>query len=293
MPLFLPRINAIGCGNVGKTLLHLWHKQQSAHPGEILNTSIASGIAAIDFIGEGSAISSPDEMKTADLFLIGCPDNSIAQCCETLTHTGLINDSTVVFHCSGALGSSELNSAAKAGASIASAHPVKSFAHYHDSTSTFAGTYCGLEGDEKATKLLRPLFEAIGGNTFLIDSASKTTYHAASVIACNYLVTLQETSLMIFEQSGIDRKLATKLLQPLVEGTVSNIFANGPTAALTGPVARGDHSVVEKQITALLAMNKDQGELYKLMGKMTLELVREKGSVKSDDLKILEKILTH
>ena len=54
-----------------------------------------------------------------------------------------------------------------------------------------------------------------------------------------------------------DRRLAAKAgvpfeaFLPLVRGTVENVETLGPAAALTGPVARGDHDTVTRHLDAL------------------------------------------
>jgi predicted short-subunit dehydrogenase-like oxidoreductase (DUF2520 family) len=230
--------------------------------------------SAAAFIGAGRAVGSLEEMHPAEAWMLTPPDAKILHCCEALAASGRLRPGDVVFHCSGSLASLELASAARCGASVASAHPLKSFADAGDAVRTFDGTYCAAEGDATALAALRPAFEGIGARVSEIAPQHKTIYHAASVIVCNYLVVLLETGLHCYEQAGLNRDTALAMMEPLVRETVDNVFRLGTARALTGPIARGDDAVVAKHLEALGAWNADIGELYRRLGAATLELAR-------------------
>lgn len=281
------RLNIIGCGKVGKTLGRLWAQAGFFEIGEIVNRSPDSAAAAVGFIGAGTAASGLAGMKDADLYLIGTPDRVIAEVGGALSASGLLKRGAVVFHCSGAFTSAELASAAKCGAALASVHPVKSFAEPEQAVATFAGTYCGAEGDEAALQVLTAAFSAIGARLFSIDAAQKTLYHAAGVIVCNYLTALIECGLRVYAQCGITREQALPIIEPVVRETVDNVFKLGTVRALTGPVARGDCPTVAVQIEALDAWSRDCGELYRRLGAIALELSREQGAAPAESLALL------
>ena len=132
---------------------------------------------------------------------------------------------------------------------------------------------------------------AIGANTFHIDPQQKTLYHTASVIACNYLVALQEISLQTFAQAGVERELAMQILAPIVRGTAENVFRLGTANALTGPIARGDYRVVERQLSALQTWQPDFADVYRLLGKTAVELSQQQGHATADDLATLHEML--
>ena len=56
----------------------------------------------------------------------------------------------------------------------------------------------------------------------------------------------------------------------LVRGTVDNVAALGPAAALTGPVARGDWATVERHLAAL---PEDERPAYEAMVDQARRLV--------------------
>ena len=148
-----------------------------------------------------------------------------------------------------------------------------------------------MEGDDQALALLQPAFESIGARCFRIDASGKSLYHAASVIACNYLVTLEEISLQTFEAAGIGRETALQILGPILRGTVENILALGTTGALTGPVARGDVSIVERHLQALEQWNPEVAALYRRLGMVTADLSDKQGNAPHESLTAIRELL--
>jgi len=72
-------LNIIGCGNVGKTLGRLWTQAGTLVVQDVLNRSLASGMEAVAFMQAGKAVAGYDDLRAADVTLIGTPDQLIAQ----------------------------------------------------------------------------------------------------------------------------------------------------------------------------------------------------------------------
>lgn len=269
-------LSIIGCGKVGQTLARLWVQHQTVQLLDILNTAPASGARAVAFAGAGRVANSYADLQAADIYLIAAPDDQIVACCDALASSGRLSASSTVFHCSGALPSSILASASARGAAVASIHPIRSFAVPEKVATDFAGTYCGMEGDQVAIDVLAPIFAAIGAQTVPIQRESKVLYHAGAVFASNYLVTLLDTAVQTYAQAGIPQDVALKMMASLVRETSENVLQIGPEQALTGPIARGDIATVVKQYRAVNRWDKRYGKLYKHMGKLTAELARRK-----------------
>lgn len=284
-------LNIIGCGNVGKTLAHLWVKHGVFQIQDVCNRSLESAQNACAFIGQGNPIHSYDDLRPADVFLIATADQSITDCCELLVQSNVLQAGNIVFHCSGALPASILESAKSAGAIIASIHPIKSFADPSLCVTNFAGTFCGAEGDVAALAILEKAFQAIGGQTLHIDSANKTFYHAASVVASNYLTALLELSIQSYVKAGLTREQALKIIEPIAHGTIKNIIGLDTAQALTGPIARGDLSTVSTQLNAFQDWKPEYGELYRLLGGVALDLAVIKDTASHESLERLAKIL--
>lgn len=284
-------LNIIGAGRVGRTLASLWEEKRSFAIQDVLDHTLQGARSATAFIGDGRAVSRLQDMRAANAWMLTPPDSAIASCCEQLAQCGSLSPGDIVFHCSGALGSAVLAPAAARGALVASVHPLKSFADPRDAVNSLTGTYCAAEGDRAALDLLRPAFERIGARVSEIDPQFKTIYHAASVIVCNYLTALLETGLRSYEKSGLTRDAALEIMEPLVRETVDNVFKLGTVKALTGPIARGDHEVVARQLGALSAWDAQIGGLYRELGVAALELARVQGEADAGALAKLTEIL--
>lgn len=265
-------LTIIGCGKVGKALGRCLAANADLQILDVLNRSAASTQEAISFLGAGRAASGVDDLAPADFYMIATGDSQIESACEALAHSGRLAAGTVVFHCSGALASSALRSAGDAGASVASIHPIRSFAAPEKAAAEFAGTYCGIEGDVAALEALSPLFRKVGARLVTIATGEKQIYHAAAVFASNYLVTLLDVAGQAYRQAGIPPELVLQLLGPLVRNTVDNVIHLGPAQALTGPIARGDLDAAKAQLVAVGNWDKRFGELYRQFARLTAEL---------------------
>lgn len=269
-------LNIIGCGNLGKTLGRLWAANGTFAIQDVLNRSLPSAAEAVEFMQAGKAIASLAELRAADVTMIVAPDDQIAACADALAQAGAPLSGSVVFHCSGALPSAVLRAVAEHGAAVASVHPIRSFADPALASKTFAGTYCGIEGDEDAVHLLTACFSDIGAHLVPVDAGFKSVYHAAAVFASNYLVTLLDVALQAYAKAGIPENVALELMQPLVRGTVDNVFRLGTTDALTGPIARGDIATAVRQYQAVNAWDERHGALYKQLAKLTADIARRR-----------------
>lgn len=259
------KLNILGCGHVGRTLGRLWHQQSVFTIQDIVNRHMHSAAEAVDFIGSGNALAQLEQARAAAVWMIGTPDASIQLACDRLVESGLLAEGDVVFHCSGALPSSVLNAATACGVTVASVHPIRSFANPQQAVDQFAGTWCGVEGDVAALAVLEPALRSIGAQIVHIAPAAKTVYHGAAVFASNYLVTLIELALQAYEKAGVPRETAHKLIEPLVRGTVENVFSVGTEDALSGPIARSDGATVLAQYRALKNWDSDAARVYKAL----------------------------
>ena len=268
-------LNIVGAGHVGRTLGRLFAAHGAFTVQDVLTRSPDSAGQAVAFIGAGRAVFRLADLRPATAWMLAVGDDQIAPGCAALAGAGLLRDA-VVFHCSGAKASSELQAAIDAGALAASVHPVRSFADPEGVAAAFAGTWCGVEGDAGALAMLTPAFEAIGARLVAIDPAAKTVYHAASVFASNYLVTVLDAALRAYVAAGVPEEVARELARPLASETLANVFRLGPAAALSGPVARGDVATVARQQAAVSGWDVPTGRLYEALVEATTALAERK-----------------
>ena len=265
-------LNIIGCGRVGRTLARLWHDQGSYHIQDVLTRSASSAADAIAFIGAGRAVTQLSDMCTADVWMLAVPDRHIAQVAADLANIAPAQPSGIVFHCSGALASTELSALQSSDWQVASAHCLLSFASPESALAQFAGTPCALEGDPAALNELEPLFAQIGANCFPLLAENKLLYHAGAVFATNFLPVLQAVANQLWTTSGVPADVAAHLNATLLKNAVNNIQTLGPAGALTGPAARGDVVLVQRQGDAVTAWNVNAGEAYRALSQLAAKL---------------------
>jgi predicted short-subunit dehydrogenase-like oxidoreductase (DUF2520 family) len=98
------------------------------------------------------------------------------------------------------------------------------------------------------------------------------------VMASNYVVALADTAQSLLIKAGVPADQALPVLIPLLTSVVQNLAQVGLPGALTGPVERGDVTVVERHLGTLAARAPELVELYRLVGRDVLRLAREKAS---------------
>ncbi len=287
----LPALNIIGCGRLAKTLARLWHSRNTLAIKQVLNRTPVSGEAATDFIGAGSAVATAAELGEAEFWLIATDDASIAAIAADLATRSVIRPGDVVFHCSGALASNILAPLQGCGAQVASVHPLHAFSDPVTSVASFPGSYCAVEGDTEALDKVIPIFEQAGGRLIPIESDNKVLYHAASVMGSNFLVTLLDASLKTFAAAGVEPTKAAEILRPITHAMIDSALDSDPIRALTGPIARGDTGIIEKQFAALREKLPELTELYRSLGLGNIRLSEQKGQADPQALGRLEQFL--
>lgn len=282
------RLDIVGAGKVGKTLARLWNQNGFFDIGSVANRSVGSSEEAIDFIGAGKT----SQIQKIDVLMISAADGAIAECCAHLAESAMIESGAVVFHCSGSISSDILAPLKAKGATIASIHPVKSFADLAVAIKTFSGTFCGLEGDLAAVRILTEAVGAIGGKAFAIDSSAKTIYHAGSVFSSNYLVSTLAAGIDCLVKAGIGRETAVEVLKPIATEALENLFRLGPVQALTGPIARGEAKVIEGQALALAEWDTEISSAYGALGLLAIHLSQQQGSASEESIQQMKRILS-
>jgi predicted short-subunit dehydrogenase-like oxidoreductase (DUF2520 family) len=112
----------------------------------------------------------------------------------------------------------------------------------------------------------------IGGLPFLIHPDRKPLYHAAAVFSNNFTVLLQAIAREAWRDAGVPDDVATALCDRLLHGAADGVAALGPSAALTGPAARGDDRVLALQEEAVRHWQPEAGALYALASQLARRL---------------------
>lgn len=264
-------LNIVGCGKVGQTLARVFHANGVCTVQDLKGLDLSEASRAAEFIQAGQAVGSWQDMRPADLWLITVPDTKIAEVAEEMAVAVSPVTGTVAFHCSGFLPAATLAPLRTLGWTLASTHPVLTFADPAAAVAQFSGTPCGLEGDEVALAALRPLFQAAGAQCFSVETASKPLYHAAAVFSSNFTVVLQAIAREAWASAGVPDALVPQIEASLMAATVKNISEFGPRA-ITGPAARGDHKVVRLQGAEVFRWHPEAGILYQELSRLARRL---------------------
>ncbi len=184
-------------------------------------------------LGRGEDLSAA--AQGVDLLVLAVPDPVIAEVADAVEPV----DSTVVAHLAGALGLDVLAQHPR----VAALHPLVALPDADTGASRLAdGAWFAVAGDH----LVHDVVDDLRGHAVTVADHDRVRYHAAAVIASNHLVALLgQVERVAPEGVPLEAFLA------LARGTVDNVAALGPAAALTGPVARGDWATVERHPAAL------------------------------------------
>ncbi len=279
------RFAVIGCGRAGMAFAYRL-TAAGYTPAGFASRSMESARRVGRISGfSGKITNKPDDaVAEAGIVLITTPDAAIRQTAQELARTGSFRRECAAFHASGALSSSELSALAEKGVSTGSIHPLQSFPAGIPEKNPFEGIMIGIEGDQQAIETARQVAIDLGGTPFSIETEGKMRYHAAAVVASNYLVTLMKTALDLLQASGVPSESRFAVLKPLIGGTLSNIENAGTVDALTGPIVRGDTDIVRAHVAAIETHNPEMVSLYKMMGRHTVDIAFGRHSI-SDNVR--------
>ena len=227
----------------------------------------------------------------AECILITTSDDAIASVCEEISQKGAITAGKKVIHMSGVGGLDLLVSASRAGAHIASIHPLQSFAHIDGAIKSIPGSTFSITAEKEIRAWALQMVIDLGGRPFYLADEDKPLYHAAACLASNYLTTLMHNVEEIYHSLGMERQDALTAFWPLVRGTLNNIETKGTVQALTGPISRGDVGTVEKHLNAFQEKLPSLLPLYCVMGGKTVELGLKKTTLTPDKAEMIMNLL--
>jgi len=288
----LPAIGVIGVGRLGTALCASLARaglplaaiaSRSKGRAEELARALAATYGC-----KAQAVDISDMTACGDIVFIATPDSAIAVASNML---GWQRGQTAV-HVSGAETLLALKSAAHAGASRASFHPLNTFAAVSwdepglaFAADTLASSYVALAADDaEAERKLRKVASLISRGCFTVREDDRALYHAAAVFVSNFVTGLVGASLSLWQTIGYSEREALAFMSPLVTGACANTLRLGPVQALTGPAARGDVATVAKHLEALSPLNSEAGNssLYRALTLALLPLAKEAGTLSEE-----------
>lgn len=286
-PMALPNIGFVGAGRVG-TALAVRLKEAGYRIVGAWSRSPESRQRFLSYLPEAQAFERPEELlEVADLIFLTTSDDAIPEVAKAIPWSGR----HMVVHCSGALSLDVLEPARQKGADVGSFHPCQAFATIDQAIQNLPGSTIGIEASTEGLKgILKRMAEALGCPYVIVPPEGKVLYHAAAVFASNYTVALMGVAVRLLEALGIGTEEGTKLLLPLLRGTVANIQNVGLPKCLTGPIARGDITIIEKHLDTLRKTDPRLFRVYAILGLETIPLGVGKGTLSQERAEILKEI---
>jgi predicted short-subunit dehydrogenase-like oxidoreductase (DUF2520 family) len=231
---------------------------------------------AADFIGgDAVAVSYHALASQATHVLIAVSDDAIGSVAKTLAaEDGVMR---MALHTSGSYGPELLAPLSEKGISCGSMHPLQTISDGPQGAIALRNIAFSVSGSPAAAAWAEQMIAALGGQVLYIRADSRHLYHAAAVMASNYVATLIDAAQELMELAGISDEAALRALAPLVRTSVENCLSDGPINALTGPVVRGDAATVAAHMTALKRADCSTHNLYKAAGLRTLRMACQRG----------------
>ncbi len=198
------------------------------------NPEAASTRAAADrwSVPVGTA---PEVVIGAALVVIATPDRVITEVAASIAEE--VDASALVIHLSGAVPLAALEPVV---ARIGALHPLQTMSASGAEPAVLRGVWCATAGDPEVEVIAITL----GMKPFGVLDADRARYHAAASIAANHLVALTA-------QIEATTDVPFEAFVPLMRTALDNVAMAGPSAALTGPVARGDVDTVRIHLQAI------------------------------------------
>lgn len=236
----------IGFGNVNQHLCNALHKSTNASVIQIFNKSVKSVSSEVSNIPFTTNIS---EIKQADVYIIGIPDDAIAAVSERLP----FRDRLVV-HTSGSVAMNTLSTHNRKGVF----YPLQTFSKAR--SVAFKVIPICIEAEHASDLLLlQHLGHILSEEVLEIPSEARAKLHLAAVFVNNFVNHLYHISEALLSEHQLD----FGLLHPLIAETARKIETLTPSEAQTGPAKRNDKKTIENHLHLL--EGSEYSALYQLL----------------------------
>jgi predicted short-subunit dehydrogenase-like oxidoreductase (DUF2520 family) len=209
----------------------------------------------------------------ADLVFVTVPDDAIAPMAAQLPWRA----GQAVVHCSGATEVSVLQPAANAGAAIGGFHPLQIFSDPERAVELLAGSSVAIEGPPVLEAQLKQIAQTLGMHPLHLPPGARALYHGGASYAASFLLSMLDEAVSAWRAFGIDETQALQALLPMARGTLAAAASKGLSAAVAGPLSRGDAGVIERHLAAFAALGPEHAALYREMTMRQLDLVQSTG----------------
>ena len=263
-----PGITIVGPGRFGSALA-VELKRAGYRVREIVSRSGAASLRRARTLARrvrASAVEIGEELN-GEIVWLCVPDGALSSTARALAAKGDWSEK-IALHPSGALGSAELKPLRQAGASVAAAHPLMTFVSR--SKANLNGVPFAVEGDPRAVRAAKQMVRDLGAQVFPIDARFKSAYHAWGAYSSPLLIALLATAEQVARAAGVPPHAARRRMLPILQQTLRNYAALGPSSAFSGPLVRGDAETIASHLNALRA-NREARAVYVALARSALK----------------------
>lgn len=284
------KVGIIGAGKVGSALCKSLKDAGTEICGLTAATKECAQEAA-EKLSASSFDSNQELVPLCDVLFLTVPDRLIGEVAEEFALAFAADGrrslaGKTFLHCSGSLGLEELRPLADLGAEIGSLHPLQSFA---SSDVSFRDIYMAVDGSEAAQTMGKEIATSLGAQVFHVPAEERKAYHAAACFASNYVVTAVAIAQELMSKWAPTPEAGLAALMPLFDGTANNLHQTKlAREVLTGPIARGDTNTIKAHLAVLPPKIL---EVYKALGRQTVCLARENGTIDEKQAQDMQNVL--
>ena len=238
--------------------------------GTVLSRWLAASGASVQGWDPKTSQAKLRDVGTLDLVVVAAPEAALGDAAATIRRFG-IPESVPAVHCSGVAPVSALADGARP---VGRMHPVFPFATPNLPPKDLDGIHLVLEGDPPAIEAASAMIWDAGGVPVPVEGLDAPRYHAACVMASNFLAALGMVAEDLAVTAGLPSDQAAAALMPLMEASLHNGALLGFRGSLTGPAARGDRATVESHLAALATARPEVLEFYRAANAILNEWIR-------------------
>lgn len=180
---------------------------------------------------------------------------------------------TVVLHLAGSRGPEVLLACARVGGEIGVMHPLVAMPARG---ARLSGTTFVIDGTAAASELATRIAEQVGALP-QVAGVHGPAYHAAAAMLANGATALAASSVRVLVELGMGEREARVALGALLGTVAENVTTQGPLAALTGPIVRGDAATITRHREALASVDPRALDAYDAIAPAILAVARDAG----------------
>lgn len=225
------KVVLIGSGNLAQHLIVAFQDaQKSGNAVQLVQVYARTTTSLSHLLSAEDSVSSFDQLKEADVYIIAVSDNAIATVSSQLPFSNRL-----VVHTSGAMPMNVLDPKNRRGVF----YPLQTFTK--NKKVAFESIPICIETEQVVDyELLEKLAKTISNKGTSINSEQRKALHVAAVFVNNFTNHLYQ----IGEAICNDHQVPFDILHPLIQETAEKITSIAPKQAQTGPAIRRDSETI-------------------------------------------------